>query len=209
MSERTKSQIGKHAKRKGSSAQRNVAKVLGLWLYNDPNIFHSTPASGGLRWKSDVAGTRGDIVAPDDINFPYSIEIKNQEGWDFHQLFQDQGKIPKWWKQTEDDAKVVDKLPCLIFTRNNLPYFTMLNLSSLKWPFWDLNNNTFDLAINSMSFGEMKKRDIEDYFRLLRRCMKKDNIFYCVNRVEKIMEYEGKSVPIRFFEYPIKLKFLC
>ena len=65
-----------------------------------------------------------------------------------------------------------------------------------------LKKNEFDLAINSMSFAEMRKSDIVEYFRLLRRVLKKENLFYCLNAVEKPMIYDGLTVPIRFFEYP-------
>ena len=62
--------------------------------------------------------------------------------------------------------------------------------------------NYFDLAVNTMSFQEMKKGDISFYFHWLRKVMKKENLFYCVNAIEKPMIYDGKTVPIRFFEYP-------
>ena len=58
-----KSKRARGARSKGSRAQRDIAKLLGLWFFSDSHAFHSTPASGGLRWKSDVAKTRGDIVA--------------------------------------------------------------------------------------------------------------------------------------------------
>ena len=65
-----------------------------------------------------------------------------------------------------------------------------------------INKNTFDLAINSMSFSEMKESAIEKYFQLLRMVLKKENLFYCLNRVEKMMLYDGNKHWIRFFEYP-------
>ena len=65
-----------------------------------------------------------------------------------------------------------------------------------------IKKNTFDLAINSMSFAEMKRGDIEEYFQLLRMVLKKQNLFYCLNRVEKLMLYDDNKIPIRFFEYP-------
>ena len=62
--------------------------------------------------------------------------------------------------------------------------------------------NFIDLAINTMSFQEMKKIDIELYFDFLRKVVKTENLFYCVNAVEKPMIYDGETIPIRFFEYP-------
>jgi hypothetical protein len=124
-----KSKRARGAKQKGSRAQRDVAKLLGLWFFGDINGFHSSPISGGLRWASDVAKTRGDIICSADQNFPYSIEIKNQEKgqWDLLSLLFNEGPIlNKWWDQCLSDAIVVNKLPWLIFTRNQIPFISMI-----------------------------------------------------------------------------------
>lgn len=67
-----------------------------------------------------------------------------------------------------------------------------------------LPKKSIDIAINTMSFAEMRFETICEYFNILRKTLKENNIFYCLNRVEKIMEYDGKVVPIRFHEYPWK-----
>lgn len=128
--ERTRSQVAKGARSKGKKAEREVAKLLGLWFFADSSSFHCVPASGGLRWSKDVAKTRGDIVCSADSNFPYSIEIKNQEKsqWDLLSLLFNEGPIiQKWWKQCEEDAEAVGKIPWLIFTRNQVPFITMIS----------------------------------------------------------------------------------
>ena len=133
--ERTPSQIARGARNKGSSAQRTVAKLLGLCFFSDEGIFHSTPISGGLRWSKNVAGTRGDIVAPPDIDWPFSIEVKNSEqgNWDLYQILFNHGPIINdWWRQAEKDADEVnansDKYvhPWLIFKRNNIPFLMIM-----------------------------------------------------------------------------------
>ncbi len=63
-------------------------------------------------------------------------------------------------------------------------------------------HHTIDFAINAMSFQEMTKPDITKYFELLRDVLKDDNLFYCLNAVEKLMIVNNKEHPIRFFEYP-------
>jgi hypothetical protein len=106
-----------------------VAKLLGLWFFADSHAFHSTPASGALRWKSDVAKTRGDIVCSTDPDFPYSIEIKNQEKgeWDLLSILLNEGPIiNKWWYQCQEDAEAVGKYPLLLFTRNQVPFMAMI-----------------------------------------------------------------------------------
>ena len=62
--------------------------------------------------------------------------------------------------------------------------------------------NFIDLAVNTMSFQEMRIVDIQNYFKLLRRILKQENLFYCVNAVEKVMKFNGRDMPIRFFDFP-------
>ena len=65
-------------------------------------------------------------------------------------------------------------------------------------------HHTIDFAINTMSFQEMTNSNITEYFELLRNVLKDDNLFYCLNAVEKLMIINNKKHPIRFFEYPWK-----
>ena len=124
----TRSKIARGAKRKGNRTQREVAKLLGLWFFNDERAFHSTPASGGLHWRELSAKTRGDVICSADEDFPYSIEVKNQERgeWDLLSILLNEGPIIKWWKQCKKDAEFVGRLPWLIFTRNNIPFMSMI-----------------------------------------------------------------------------------
>jgi len=62
-----------------------------------------------------------------------------------------------------------------------------------------LKDFKFDLAINVASFQEMNRETVNDYFDFMRGSLKKENLFYCCNRTEKIME--GGEVS-RFFSYP-------
>jgi len=155
--ERTRSQIARGARNKGNKAQREIAKLLGIWFFLDDDIFHSTPSSGGLRWKSKVGGTRGDIVTPDNIDWPFSIEIKNQEksNWDLYSILFNQGPIINdWWTQAEKDANEVNSqstkyvLPWLIFKRNQVPFLmimgeTAFNNELLGIGRLNLPNNSF------------------------------------------------------------------
>ena len=75
------------------------------------------------------------------------------------------------------------------------------------------------IGCNTDSFMEMMPEVVAGYFQLLRRVLKKDNLFYCSNRAEKRMHPpEGEvrtmnygnpnvieeAVPVRFHEYPWK-----
>ena len=62
-----------------------------------------------------------------------------------------------------------------------------------------LNNCLFDVAVNISSMQEMNQDSVMNYFSFIRAHMPKENLFYCANRLEKIMP--GGEVS-RFFEYP-------
>jgi len=68
------------------------------------------------------------------------------------------------------------------------------------------NISSFNLMINTLSFGEMKMSTIKSYMEFLRNKCENENIFYCYNRVEKYMrnanDMDRKLHPIRFAEYP-------
>lgn len=65
-----------------------------------------------------------------------------------------------------------------------------------------LKKGSIDIAFNTMSFQEMTLQEIDKYFYLLRNVMVENNIFYCLNAVEKEMQVNGQSQFLRFSEYP-------
>ncbi len=65
-----------------------------------------------------------------------------------------------------------------------------------------LPDNFYSLGVNTMSFGEMNMQTIDNYFKILRSALNKNNLFYCLNRVEKIMKTNDQKEIIRFTEYP-------
>jgi hypothetical protein len=50
------------------------------------------------------------------------------------------------------------------------------------------------------SFQEMANDTIDEYFKLLRRCLKSNNLFYCFNRIEKKNKYDNTVSVME--EYP-------
>jgi hypothetical protein len=60
----------------------------------------------------------------------------------------------------------------------------------------------YSIGLNSTSFAEMRTDAIEKYFRMFRRVLKEENLFYTFNRIEKMMEYDEGITPIRFLDYP-------
>ena len=63
-------------------------------------------------------------------------------------------------------------------------------------------HHSIDIVIQTMGFQEMCRSDIETYFELVRSKVTLDNIFYCLNAVEKPMWCGGELELIRFHEYP-------
>lgn len=114
----------KNSRAKGKGFERVVAKLLTAWWGAE---FHSTPASGGLRWGND-ARVVGDIVAPSEggEDYPFSNECKKVEGWSLEQLIKGTGQITDWWEQCTRDAKVVSKVPLLTFSKNRSPIYYMM-----------------------------------------------------------------------------------
>lgn len=62
-----------------------------------------------------------------------------------------------------------------------------------------LSGFSFDLAINIASMQEMNPDSINRYFQFLRSHIRQENLFYCCNRVSKIMPAGERS---DFFNYP-------
>lgn len=116
----------KNSRAKGKKYERLVAKHLGDW-WGEP--FRSTPGSGALHWEADNR-VAGDIVPPVDSTFPFTVECKNREGWYFDALINETGEVADWWTQSVNDARRVDRIPLLVFTRNFAPNYAMLE--------WDL-----------------------------------------------------------------------
>ncbi len=91
-------------------------------------------------------------------------------------------------------------LPNEIKNTSNLENIDFLFLTNNQS--FPLLNYKFDLAINTMSFQEMNISEINKYFSLLREILSKNNLFYCLNSVEKIMTKDDKVESIKFSEYP-------
>lgn len=113
--------MGKKSRNKGSGYERKIAKILGNWWADDSELFRRTPMSGG--WAKEKI--TGDItpVKEEGENFPFSVECKKQEGWEFHQFWSKKSKFWSWWEQCTDDAKRSNKQPLLIFSRNRISDF--------------------------------------------------------------------------------------
>ena len=117
----TRSKAGKKAKTKGASFERRMAKSLGEWWEVK---FYRTPQSGGSHLKEGYE-LAGDITTPDEA-FRFHVECKNQESWTLHGMMTSpKSLVWKWWEQTLGDCPE-DRQPLLVFTRNHLPVFVLM-----------------------------------------------------------------------------------
>lgn len=102
----------KNSRQKGATYERDIAKILSKWCGIK---LKRTPMSGGWAKTGDITP-----VDPEEmVDFPFNIELKNRQGWDFKELIKGTNKrgIVDWWEQAVRDAKTSNRFPILIFTR--------------------------------------------------------------------------------------------
>lgn len=116
--------------------ERASAKALGDW-WGVP--FRRTPSSGAWNTQSRNMGHgttdfHGDIVAPAEADFPFSVECKAYKEVELYKAFYAKSNIFDWWDQCRGDARAVGKQPMLIMKENRksslvaISRFTFLKL---------------------------------------------------------------------------------
>lgn len=114
-----------NSRSKGHRQERVLVKKLEKW-WGSP--FFRTPGSGAFATRGFIGANlsfAGDITTTDK-SFPFLVESKNEEGWEFEQLLTaDKNKMRKWWKQTCAECPY-GSVPLLVFTRNHKPEFYMM-----------------------------------------------------------------------------------
>ncbi len=127
-----------NSRAKGKNYERKVGKKLAAWWdipWDNPGkLFHPTPLSGG--WDRERAA--GDILAPAD--FPFSVECKNRQGWEFRDLihgrrFQgnstdERKSLPLEWMDQAERARA-GKHPMLVLTRRQWEDYVLLTLEAV------------------------------------------------------------------------------
>lgn len=126
----TKRRTKINARQKGKRGERAVAKMLSAWWGAE---FTSTPMSGGFATQTfrEDWNAAGDIVTP-DLDFPFTVEVKNCEGWHLEQfLTAEKCDLYSWWEQTVGETPP-GKIPLLLFTRNRQPWFVCVYADMLE-----------------------------------------------------------------------------
>jgi hypothetical protein len=115
----------KNSRDKGNRGERAAAQEFKGWWGTE---FARTPSSGGFatpQFRADW-NAAGDLVTP-DTEFPFCLECKWVEDWTMEQMLRNDGcLIFKWWQQTLGECPP-DKLPLLVFKKNNQPFYCMIN----------------------------------------------------------------------------------
>lgn len=122
---------------KGSDFERLIARKLSLWIQGaeKPELFWRSASSGAAATQSRKRGQssnmNGDLVAiaPAGQFFTniFSLECKHYADYSLDEFLKPiQGDIKLWWAQCCRDAQHANKLPFLIFRKNNSPIFAML-----------------------------------------------------------------------------------
>jgi len=118
---------GKLSKNKGASYELKMSKYFSKWSGRD---FYRTPGSGS--WSSQRMAQdnqSGDIVAPSDIKFPFSVELKHHEGFTLDSFVRSIGEIPSFYTQNVGDAVRSEKVPMLIVHKNYAPNYVSVPYS--------------------------------------------------------------------------------
>lgn len=103
---------GSGAHKKGSNFERDVAKEFTKW---SGVKFNRTFASGaqGDKFSSDVRVT-GDLFAPVDYNFPFSVECKFHDDFNLRNVFINGSVVQLFLKQNVSDARRSSRAPMLV-----------------------------------------------------------------------------------------------
>lgn len=154
--------VGSGSRQKGSNFERKVAKQLSLWW---GHTFHRTPGSGSLHWQSEN-NVAGDIVATPSSGFPFVCECKNQEAgnWTLESVVLGKHDVKYWWQQVVADARRVDRVPLLIFTRNRSDEFIMMPYEENLYE--DLLMNKQSVARTVVTYTD-KMTEVTESFQVL------------------------------------------
>lgn len=111
-----------HSRNKGNAFERYIAKQLSEWC---GSTVTRSPSSGGWAKTGDVTPKDPAMM----IEFPFCVELKNREAWDFMELLTGDNLktgIKSWWEQVLGDSQKSKKIPLLVFTKKLRPEFAML-----------------------------------------------------------------------------------
>ena len=118
---------GKKSRNKGANFERAIAKRLREWLGDDWTVKRN-PTD---RQKGKAGAGEFEIVGP--LPFPFAIECKAHESFDYGQLFRTPltGPFVGFWEQAKAQAEAAEKRPLLFIKKNNGPVIAVLGSDSI------------------------------------------------------------------------------
>jgi len=183
------SKVGRKSKRKGSSFERRIAKVISPWFGEE---IIRTPASGGMR-----SITRSDLTTRNPDYFPFVIECKYREDINFESII----KYPKviidswielkekanteYWKPPELKGNLkFPKVPILILTINYCPNYIILQ----EYIIINLSRSVETLKKESfvrIHVSELNENIVIFVLEKFLELISKDNFLYAMSCMEK------------------------
>jgi len=129
---------GGMGKRKGGSYEITVARILSKWFDPDAKVdlFWRSASSGAQASMAKRFGRKsnqwGDIKASSDetmfVTDAVFFEVKFYKDWRIDTVLTNKGcLIRDWWIKCYQEATAVNKIPVLIFKRNNSPDFILFS----------------------------------------------------------------------------------
>lgn len=105
-----------NSRSKGRGFEQQIARDLRAWLGSDWTVTRNqTDRQGG-----QVKGAAGEFTIDGPFPFPFAIECKAHEAFEYSQLWTAPvvGPLPKFWAQANRQANPVCRRPMLIVKRN-------------------------------------------------------------------------------------------
>jgi hypothetical protein len=106
-----------NSKRKGSAAERAACKFLEQWT--GVKGFSRVPLSGGARW-SPREESRGDVIAPKGLFFPFTVEVKSVRDCRLTFYPGKSNIFSRAYEQCARDCARTGKMPMLLVRENGL-----------------------------------------------------------------------------------------
>lgn len=119
---------GRKSRNKGANFERHIARLLREWLGDEWEVKRNpTDRQNGRAGAGEF-----EIVGPYD--FPFAIECKAHESFDYGQLFRMPmtGPFNGFWGQAVKQAESAGKMPMLVLKKNNGPVLCAMESSAIK-----------------------------------------------------------------------------
>ena len=119
---------GRKSRNKGANFERAIAKRLREWLGEDWTVKRNpTDRQNGVAGAGEF-----ELVGP--FPFPFAIECKAHESFDYSQLFRRPltGPLSGFWSQAMSQAQSCGKRPLLLLKRNNGPILAVAEIDTLR-----------------------------------------------------------------------------